>query len=312
MDPTPSPTPVGPSADPRSVPPSPAAGEPVISTSGLTKLYRDFWGRPRHLALDRLDLRVERGEIFGFLGPNGAGKTTTMKLILGLIFPTGGSARVLGHDPRDVETKRRIGFLPEESYLYRFLTAAETLDFYGRLFSIPRRERKKKVDELLALVGLAQVRNRLVREFSKGMARRIGFAQALINDPEVVILDEPTSGLDPIVSRQMKDLILDLRRRGKTVFMSSHLLADIEDVCDRIAILFEGRLRKTGTVRDLLSIRDALEVRLKGVPADRVTLLKETLSKAGFDVANIAPPSDTLENLFLRTIRESREGESQS
>lgn len=286
--------------------------EPVIIISNLSKLYKDFWGRPRHLALDRLNLQIERGEIFGFLGPNGSGKTTTMKLLLGLIFPTAGSARVLGQDPRNVRAKQRIGFLPEESYLYRFLTAAETLDFYGRLFRIPRRDRRRRIDELLTLVGLQHVRNRLVREFSKGMARRIGFAQALINDPEVVFLDEPTSGLDPIVSRQMKDMILDLRRRGKTIFMSSHLLADIEDVCDRIGILFEGKLRKLGTVRELLSIRESLQVSLRSVPASREGELRTLLVGAGFDVAGIAPPTDTLENLFLRTIRESREQPSDS
>src|SRR5262245_48374213 len=170
----------------------------VIQTDGLTKVYKDFWGRPKHKGLDSLSIRIEPGEVFGLIGPNGSGKTTTFKLLLGLIFPTSGTARVLGKDPTNVAVKARMGFLPEESYLYRWLNADETLDFFGRLFNLDRATRRKRADELIERFGLAQARRRPLREYSKGMSRRVGFCQALINDPDLVIFDEPTSGLDPI------------------------------------------------------------------------------------------------------------------
>jgi len=279
----------------------------VIETVDLTKVYRDFWGRARLQALDRLNLTVERGEVFGLLGPNGSGKTTTMKLLLGLIFPTRGSARVLGCPPTDVGMKRRIGFLPEESYLYRYLNAEETLDFFGRIFGMSRDERRRRTDELLDRFDLQAARKRPLREYSKGMVRRVGFAQALLNDPELLFLDEPTSGLDPIVSRGIKDLVLDLRRRGKTVFMSSHLLADVQDVCDRIAILHEGTLRRTGPVRDLLAIADTLQVTVEHLPADRQESVLEAIRQAGGQVQSVGPARDTLESLFLKTVREEKD-----
>ncbi|NQT93022.1 MAG: ABC transporter ATP-binding protein, partial [Lentisphaerae bacterium] len=215
---------------------------PVVEIRELTKVFRDFWRRPKVRAVDGLNLDIMPGEIFGLLGPNGSGKTTTLKILLGLLFPTSGSLLVFNHSPRDVQTKSRIGYLPEESYLYKYLTPRETLDFYGKLFNIGRRERKRRIDELLEMVDLADAAHRVVGEFSKGMARRVGLAQALINDPELVILDEPTSGLDPIGCRQVKDLMLALAQRGKTIILSSHLLADVEDVCDRIAILYKGKV----------------------------------------------------------------------
>mgnify|MGYP001564565816 CR=1 FL=1 len=280
----------------------------VIQTIDLTKEYRGFGNITKHRALDGLNLEIQRGEIFGLLGPNGSGKTTTMKLLLGLLFPTRGSATVLGRKPTDVEAKQRIGFLPEESYLYRFLNADETLDFYGRLFGLPRKVRTERIDRLIKLLGMDKARRRPLREYSKGMARRIGFASALINDPELVFLDEPTSGLDPIVSRQLKDLIFDLKKQGKTVVMTSHLLADIEDVCDRIAILHEGKLRKIGTVEDLLRVPDRLTVTIQDVPRDRREALLQAIAAAGGDVLSVGHPSVTLEELFIRTIRESTDG----
>ncbi len=282
--------------------------ENVIQTTGLTKEYRGFWKISKHRALDGLNLSVERGEIFGLLGPNGSGKTTTMKLLLGLIFPTAGSAMVLGRSPSDVETKRRIGFLPEESYLYRFLNADETLDFYARLFGLPKAVRRERIDRLIKLFGMEKARKRPLKEYSKGMARRIGFASALVNDPELIFLDEPTSGLDPIVSRQLKDLILDLKARGKTVIMTSHLLADIQDVCDRIAILHEGKLRKIGTVRELLRVPDTLTITVKDLPDDKRETVRSAIVAAGGDVVSIDHPSATLEDLFIRTIRETQDG----
>ncbi|MGL4463659.1 MAG: ABC transporter ATP-binding protein, partial [Planctomycetia bacterium] len=233
----------------------------VVDIRNLTKVYRDFWGRKKVDALKSLTLTVNKGEVFGLLGPNGSGKTTTMKLLLGLLFPTGGEALVLGKPATDVRKNERIGYLPEESYLYQFLSGEETLDFYGRLFNISRQTRRKRIDELIELVGLKHARRRTLKEYSKGMSRRIGLAQALINDPELILLDEPTSGFDPIGSRDMKNLIRGLKEKGKTIIMCSHLLADVQDVCDRIAILHQGELKELGNVSDLLSVQDEIEIK---------------------------------------------------
>ena len=208
---------------------TPAPNEVIIETRNLTKDYRDFWGRRKVRALKALDLEVRQGEIFGLLGPNGSGKTTTIKLLLGLLFPTSGEALVFNKQASDVSKNERIGYLPEESYLYKFLNAEETLDFYGRLFDMPSHIRKRKVTELINRVGLDWAKRRQLKEYSKGMTRRIGLAQALINEPDLIVLDEPTTGLDPIGTREMKDLILELKAEGKTVLMCSHLLADVQD-----------------------------------------------------------------------------------
>src|SRR3954452_8809459 len=223
------------------------ATESAVHTEHLTKIYKDFWGRDKVRALDDLSLTIKRGEVFGLLGPNGSGKSTTIKLLLGLIFPSRGSASVLGEPAGSTRINERIGFLPEESYLYRFLNGEETLKFYGRLFKIPSKELKTRVPQLLDIVGLDEkARKRKLGEYSKGMARRIGLAQALINNPELIMLDEPTTGLDPIGTREMKDLILSLKNQGKTVLLCSHLLADVQDVCDRITILFRGKMQTLG------------------------------------------------------------------
>ena len=216
----------------------------IIETRNLTKVYKDFWGRPKVNALESLDLEVRRGEIFGLLGPNGSGKSTTIKLILGLLFPTSGQALVFNKEASDVSKNERIGYLPEESYLYKFLNAEETLDFYGRLFNMSAGRRKQRVRDLIKLIDIEWAQRRQLKEYSKGMTRRIGLAQALINDPELIVLDEPTTGLDPIGTREMKDLIVRLRDQGKTILMCSHLLADVQDVCDRIAILHQGELKE--------------------------------------------------------------------
>ncbi len=218
----------------------------IIETRKLTKVYRDFWGRQKKTALRALNIEIRRGEIFGLLGPNGSGKTTTIKLLLGLLFPTDGEAFVFGQPAADVRKNEKIGYLPEESYLYRFLNAEETLDFYGRLFNLDPTKRQQRAQQLIEKVGLKADRKRILREYSKGMRQRIGLAQALIHDPDLVILDEPTSGLDPLGARWMKDLIIDLRKLGKTVIMCSHRLEDVQDVCDRIAILNEGELQAFG------------------------------------------------------------------
>src|SRR5438105_435082 len=203
------------------------ASDVIVETRNLTKVYRDFWGRRKKTALRALNLQIHRGEIFGLLGPNGSGKTTTIKLLLGLLFPTEGDALVLGEPAIQVKKNERIGYLPEESYLYRFLNAEETLDFYGRLFNMSPAHRRKRTAELIDMVGLNKEKKRILKEYSKGMRQRIGLAQALINDPDLIILDEPTSGLDPLGTRWMKDLIIDLRNKGKTVLMCSHRLEDV-------------------------------------------------------------------------------------
>ena len=195
-----------------------------IACAGLTKTFRDFWLRPRVRAVENVDLEVRRGQVYGLLGPNGSGKSTTIKMLLGLLQPTGGRIAVLGKRPKDVSVKQNIGYLPEESYLYRFLSGRETLEYYGRLFRLDRQARRERIDMLLEMVGLDAVQDRPVGEYSKGMQRRIGLAQSLINDPQLLILDEPTSGLDPVGAKQIKDLIATLASRGKTVLLCSHLL----------------------------------------------------------------------------------------
>lgn len=274
----------------------------AVRAEALTKVYAGRFGRNRVVALDALNLEVRRGEVFGLLGPNGSGKTTTLKLLLGLIFPTSGTAEVLGRPPGNVLTNQHLGFLPEESYLYQFLNADETLDFYGRLFRIGRAERKRRIDELIEMVGLEHARKRAVRGYSKGMSRRIGLAQALINDPELLLLDEPTTGLDPIGTREMKDLILELKRRGKTVFMCSHLLADVEDVCDRIAILKTGELKVAGAVDDLLTVQDITQIRVRQLAPDALEHLKDILAEQKAEVVEVSHPRSTLEDLFLRIV----------
>ena len=232
--------------------------EVVVRATGLTKVFKDFWGRPKARAVDNVDFEIRRGEVFGLLGPNGSGKSTTIKLLLGLLYPTKGHITVFGQSPRDVATKARIGYLPEESYLYRFLNPGETLDFFGSLFQIDAPERCRRAEQLIEMVGLNQARSRTVGEFSKGMQRRIGIAQALINDPDLVILDEPTAGLDPLGCREVKDLILALAQRGKTVILSSHLLSDVEDVCDRAVIYYGGRIQAQGPLHELLAKPDSV------------------------------------------------------
>jgi ABC-2 type transport system ATP-binding protein len=276
--------------------------DPVLQTKGLTKTYTDFWGRPRVTALKPLTLDVMPGEVFGLLGPNGSGKTTTIKLLLGLLRPTGGDAFVFGRDPGDREAKGRIGYLPEETYLYKFLDAEETLAFFGRLFAMPAALIKSRSDELIQLVGLSHARKRRLGEYSKGMARRLGLAQALINDPSLVILDEPTSGLDPLGSAEVKELIVRLKRAGKTVLLCSHLLADVEDVCDRIAILHQGTLREMGRVDDLLRADDRSMVELNA-PSPEV--LAAVRAAAGDSLLGVAPPRERLEAHFRRIIAEA-------
>ncbi|GAF92370.1 unnamed protein product, partial [marine sediment metagenome] len=275
--------------------------EYAVETFSLTKIFSDWWGRSKVYAVDGLDLQVRDNEIFGLLGPNGSGKTTTLKMLLGLLYPTKGRSVVLGGDGSNPKINARIGFLPEESYLYRYLSARETLDFYGRLFGLGRQVRKMRIEALLDMVGLKAMAGRPVGTFSKGMARRIGLAQALINDPDLLILDEPTTGLDPIGTRQIKDLIIQLAKRGKTILLCSHLLADVEDVCDRIAILYGGKIQSEGRVKQLLQQTSKKQITTGSISDTAVERIKQIVADEQAE-CTITTPMDRLETFFIKTV----------
>jgi len=284
-----------------------AARDVAIETVQLTKTFHDFWHRAKARALDNVDLEMYRGEVFGLLGPNGSGKSTMIKIILGLLFPTSGSVAIFGHHPRNIRVKERIGYLPEESYLYRYLNATETLDFYGRLFNLPAHERRRRTDALLEMVGLHSQRRRPLSEYSKGMSRRIGLAQALINDPELLLLDEPTTGLDPLGTRQIKELVRKLKARGKTVLLCSHLLADVEDVCDRIGILYGGRLWAVGPVEELLAKQELTQIVAPALDEETLARVKSVILERQKDAeVRVEHPIDRLESYFLRVVDEAR------
>jgi ABC-2 type transport system ATP-binding protein len=286
-----------------------SVGKPVVACQNLTKVFRDFWMRSRAKAVDGLTFDIHQREIFGLLGPNGSGKSTTIKIVLGLLRPTRGRVAVFGKPPTDVATKKRIGYLPEESYLYPFLNARETLDFYGKLFEIGHATRRRRIDELLDMVGLTHVQFRPIREYSKGMQRRIGLAQALINDPDLLILDEPTTGLDPLGTRQVKDLILELGRRGKTVLLSSHLLADVEDCVDRMVILYGGRTRDEGTCDEMLVRHERTTIETDALDDETIAEIDEVVrrrSGGARSVLGVSHPRQTLEQKFLRIVEEAR------
>jgi ABC-2 type transport system ATP-binding protein len=311
-----------------------AQGDIIVETQDLHKVYKPpFMGGSRsHLAVNKLNINVRSGEVFGLVGPNGSGKTTTLKLLLGLLNVTSGKISVFGETPRSVNVKHRIGFLPDGPYFYDHLNADELLDYYGRLFSMSKEVRQRRANELLGFVGLTEARHRRVREYSKGMVQRIGLAQALINDPDLLFLDEPTTGLDPIGSRQMKEAILQLRKQGKTVFLCSHLLADVQAICDRVAILNEGNLVRFGTVEELLGdtrryvvtageLNDEALLKAKEnqftfttpetngvhlfnvIDADGVTRIVDFVRESSGKILSIEEKMDTLEDVFVRAIR---------
>jgi len=304
----------------------------MIRTENLTKVFVTGFMRRKVSALKGLSMQVEKGEVFGFLGPNGAGKTTTLKILMGLIYPTSGRAWVMGKDITDVSFKSGVGFLPEQPYFYDYLTAREFMDFYARLFGIGRGLRKKRSEELLEQVGLSHAGNMQLRKFSKGMLQRIGIAQALINDPELVILDEPMSGLDPIGRKEVRDIIMDLKTRGKTIFFSTHILPDVEVICDRVGILVKGELRATGTVGELLGRFETgtVEMSVEGLDAEgraeleklsgnivaadgRVVAFfddpamagkaKELVIRRGGELVSLIPHRRSLEDIFVEEVR---------
>lgn len=273
----------------------------IVEIVDVTKIFTDFWGRPKVRAVQSLNLDIKQGEIFGLLGPNGSGKSTTIKMMLGLLKPTYGKLALFGQSPRNTEIKNKIGFLPEESYLYPFLTAEEALHFFGGLFGLSLGVRKSRVDELIKLVGLEHSRNRRLGEFSKGMARRIGLAQALIGDPQFLILDEPTTGLDPIGILEIKELILELRKKGKTILISSHLLSEVQDLCDRVCILFGGKVCSYGELNELLVKKEKTNVELTGINKKKLDQLVHWLRQNDID-HEVSQPKENLESYFMRVI----------
>jgi ABC-2 type transport system ATP-binding protein len=273
----------------------------VIRIEGLTKRFRSGWpGRPPATVLDGLSLSVRAGEIYGYLGPNGSGKTTTIKGLMGLIRATAGTVEIFGKPVGDVETRRRIGFLPEAPYFYDYLTAEEFLTFYGHLAGMAREVLRTRVPHLLEMVGLAEAKTRQLRKFSKGMLQRVGLAQALIHDPELVILDEPMSGLDPIGRKQVRDLILGLRDQGKTVFFSTHIIPDVEMICDRVGVIVKGRLLATGRVDELAGHghTQSIEVVCQGITIDEIPAIRALaiqVLQRGPQALIVLPKPDRLE-----------------
>jgi ABC-2 type transport system ATP-binding protein len=308
--------------------------ETVLQIEGLTKVYHSLFTSVGVKAVDNLSLSIRQGETYSIVGPNGSGKTTTLKIVLGLIFPTSGSVTVFGEDISSLRVRERIGFLPEDAYLYDVFSGEDLLDFYAGLFGLSKKQRQTRVDELLTLVGMQANRKVPFRECSKGMRQRIALAQALVNDPELLILDEPTSGLDPAGRHQMTQLILELKRRGKTILLCSHFLAEVEEVCDRVGILYRGQLTGEGTLRELageptetvISVRGLNggsekrlaqlptvvevadgRVRLDKASGDQLWKVLEAIRAAGGEVQEISKPRPSLQDVFVRAIGEVHE-----
>lgn len=278
----------------------------AISLKNLTRVYPIPLRRGRLVAVKDLSFEVQEGEVYGLLGPNGSGKSTTLKMLLGLVTPTSGTAEVFGHDSRAFAARHEVGFLPENPYFYKFLTAEETLMFYGKLCGMRGAALKNRVAELLALVGLEDARHRRVGGYSKGMLQRIGLAQAIIQDPRLVVLDEPTAGVDPVGSRQIRDLILDLKKRGMTVLLTSHLLEQVQEVCDRVGIMARGRLLKEGNLDELVAVEDQTEFLVQNSSPELASKIAALVAESGATLVETRRPQRTLERVFIEVTSESK------
>ena len=280
--------------------------EPAVQVKGLTKIFPIPFRRDKVIAVRDLDLRVEAGEVYGLLGPNGSGKSTTLKIILGLVSPTRGQTEIFGRDSRLVESREEVGFLPENPYFYKYLTGAETLMFFGRLCGLRGSRLRKRIDELLALVGLTNARARRLGTYSKGMLQRIGLAQALVNEPKLVVLDEPTAGVDPAGSREIRDLIVDLKAQGITVLLSSHLLAQAQEMCDRVGILANGMLVCEGRLDELIAIENQTELVLENASDTLVAEIEALTTSSQAKLIARRKSTTTLERLFLEATRNDK------
>jgi ABC-2 type transport system ATP-binding protein len=282
--------------------------DPAVEITDLVKMFRPAGRKEPLLAVDRVSIRIEPGEVYGLIGPNGSGKSTTMKALLGLVRPDSGTCRIFGNDSLQVDSRQEVGFLPENPYFYKHLSGAETLRFYGKLCGLRGATLESRVKELLDLVDLAGAGDRRLGGYSKGMLQRIGLAQALIQEPRLVILDEPTAGVDPIGSREIRDLILDLKKRGITVFLCSHLLEQVQEVCDRVGIIFRGRMVKEGPLEELLSVEDQTEIILRDASPELVAKVRELVAAdASAEVLRSGRPKTTLERLFLQETVDRRD-----
>jgi ABC-2 type transport system ATP-binding protein len=275
----------------------------AVAVHGLTKIFRVPFHRQSIVAVKDLNLRIEPGEVYGLLGPNGSGKSTTLKIILGLVSPTRGRTEIFGRDSRLVQSREAVGFLPENPYFYKYLTGEETLRFFGRLCGVRGAILKNRIKELLDLVGLRKARNRRLGTYSKGMLQRIGLAQALIHEPRLVVLDEPTAGVDPAGSRDIRDLILDLKRRGITVLLSSHLLAQAQEICDRVGILADGMLVREGHLQELIAIENQTELVIADASDELVTEIESAISRSDAKLIERRKSTTTLERLFLEATK---------
>ncbi len=279
-----------------------AEQSPAVEINGLVKDFRTSFKRQLLRAVDGVSITIMPGQVYGLIGPNGSGKSTTMKALLGLVAPTAGNCSIFGRDSLKVDSRNDVGFLPENPYFYKHLSGEETLRFYGKLCGLGGKDLDERVGELLNLVDLESARHRRVGGYSKGMLQRIGLAQALIQDPRLLILDEPTAGVDPIGSRQIRDLILRLRERGITVFLCSHLLEQVQEVCDKVGIIYEGRMIREGPLEDLIAIEDQTEIILKGAGEPLIAAIREMVEREGEGASLVRQgrPKTTLERLFLR------------
>lgn len=272
---------------------------PAVTITGLTKLYPVPMRRQKVIAVKDLNLEVPEGQVYGLLGPNGSGKSTTLKILLGLVTPTQGETRIFGEDSRDYRSHREVGFLPENPYFYKYLTAEETLRFYGKICGLGGKTLTTRIKELLELVGMEDARHRRVGGYSKGMLQRIGLAQALIQDPRLLVLDEPTAGVDPLGSRQIRDLILELKKRGKTVLLTSHLLEQVQEVCDRVGIMARGIMMREGRLDELVTIEGQTAYLVENAPPELADKIAELARASGAKLLEARKPEQTLERVFL-------------